>query len=167
MPKESAMSRPGHGFIAYLTLVGCGLLGGCFAHVGYEDDYYEAPPPAYVTTVEPYYYDGRPVYWWRGGWHYHDHGHWRRYRVEPEPLRSARIQGPRAVGPTHAAPVTSPGPRFSNPNERPGSPPGARFGNPGAHPAPPGPRFDHPSALPSRPAPAPQQHGGPRSGPRR
>ncbi len=71
------------------------LAGGCYAGVGYaEDDYGEAPPPAYVESVTPYYYEGHPTYWYNNHWHYRERGHWRRYRSEPVELRRWRAQGP-------------------------------------------------------------------------
>jgi hypothetical protein len=49
------------------------------------------PPPAYVATVQPEYYEGRPVYWYNGNWYFHDaNGAWNYYRTEPGYLHERR-----------------------------------------------------------------------------
>jgi hypothetical protein len=49
------------------------------------------PPDAYVATVQPEYYEGRPVYWYNGNWYFHDaNGAWNYYRTEPAFLRDRR-----------------------------------------------------------------------------
>ncbi len=100
---RSSLSRA---LVLGLLLFGGSVLSGCFAHVGYDDAYDDdEPPPGYVATISPYYYEGQPVYWWGGNWHYRDHDHWRHYGAEPAPLREFRMHG----GP-------APGPRFGVPN---------------------------------------------------
>ena len=50
-----------------------------------------APPAAYIATVTPEYYEGRPVYWYNDNWYYRDrHNHWVYYRHEPAYLRERR-----------------------------------------------------------------------------
>ena|SRR5579859_7180676 len=49
------------------------------------------PPDAYVATVAPEYYEGRPVYLYNNYWYFRDeHGAWQYYRHEPEYLRGRR-----------------------------------------------------------------------------
>lgn len=86
-----------------LALLLAGSLTGCFADAGYSVTvdgsvgpdgtvYEEDLPPAFIATAEPYYYQGRPTYWYGNAWHYREGGRWNRYRVEPAPLRSFRGQ---------------------------------------------------------------------------
>ncbi len=50
-----------------------------------------APPDAYIATVQPEYYEGRPVYWYNGSWYYRGPGGaWGYYRTEPAFLRDRR-----------------------------------------------------------------------------
>lgn len=94
--------------------------GGCYAGVGYaEDRYDEAPPPAIVSSAEPFYYEGHPNYWYRGAWHYRDDGHWRRYRSEPEPMRRWRTErrAPPPANPPAARPLPPPAMREGPPHE--------------------------------------------------
>ena len=49
-----------------------------------------APPPAYIATVEPEYFEGRPVYYYNNSWYYRDHGRWSYYRTEPTYLHERR-----------------------------------------------------------------------------
>jgi hypothetical protein len=48
------------------------------------------PPPAYIATVRPVYYEGRPVYFYNGYWHYRNGNRWMYYRSEPGYLRPHR-----------------------------------------------------------------------------
>jgi hypothetical protein len=48
------------------------------------------PPAAYIATVEPEYFEGRPVYFYNNYWYYRERGHWRYYRAEPRYLRERR-----------------------------------------------------------------------------
>lgn len=72
---------------ALATVTLAGALVGCYAGM-YDDDY---PPAAYVSTAEPVYYEGRPVYWYHDRWYYRDGGGWRHYRSEPVVLRQHRV----------------------------------------------------------------------------
>ncbi len=77
-------------------------MAGCYAGVGYatpadgvyepEGLYQDGLPPAFVATAQPYYYAGRPNYWYRNHWHYREGGRWNHYRAEPAPLREYRTQ---------------------------------------------------------------------------
>ncbi len=33
-----------------------------------------APPPAYIASAQPEYFEGRPVYYYNNYWHYRDRG---------------------------------------------------------------------------------------------
>ncbi len=48
------------------------------------------PPPAYIATVQPEYYEGHAVYFYGGNWHYRDGGRWTYYHGEPPYLRDRR-----------------------------------------------------------------------------
>jgi hypothetical protein len=52
------------------------------------------PPPTFVATVEPVYYNGQPAYWYRNHWYWRDGGgHWSYYRQEPGFLHDHRMHG--------------------------------------------------------------------------
>jgi hypothetical protein len=44
------------------------------------DDY---PPPEYIATVEPVYYENRATYWYGNHWYYRDYLGWHYYNSEP------------------------------------------------------------------------------------
>ena len=49
---------------------------------------YPPPPPAYVASYHPIYYNGYAHYWYNSHWYYRDRGGaWRWYDREPEYLR--------------------------------------------------------------------------------
>jgi hypothetical protein len=48
------------------------------------------PPDAYLATVAPEYFEGRPVYFYNGSWYYRDARGWNYYRNEPPFLRDRR-----------------------------------------------------------------------------
>ena len=54
----------------------------------------DAPPPppdAYIATVQPEYYEGRPVYWFNGNWFFRGPGGaWHYYHTEPAFLHDRR-----------------------------------------------------------------------------
>jgi hypothetical protein len=55
------------------------------------------PPPEYVATTEPVYYEGHAAYWYGNHWNWRDgHGAWNHYDHEPAALADRRM---------HAAPV--------------------------------------------------------------
>jgi hypothetical protein len=81
-------------FALLLTFALVGL-SSCYATVGYDSAYDgDYPPAAYIATTEPYYLEGRPVYWYHDRWYYRDGGGWRHYQREPAELRARRLQGP-------------------------------------------------------------------------
>ena len=48
------------------------------------------PPPAFIATATPVYFEGHAAYWYGGHWHYR-HGHeWRMYHEEPRYLHEYR-----------------------------------------------------------------------------
>ena len=88
-----AMSRIAGLFLLGVSVAtiaaGCtvGVAGGGY---GYDGDY---PPDAYIATTEPFYFDGRPTYWYGGQWYYRDGGRWAHYNREPPALYQRRMQG--------------------------------------------------------------------------
>jgi hypothetical protein len=67
------------GLAAIASLV---LTTSCYGEVDAEPAYY--PPPSYVATSDPVFYDGHAVYWYGGHWAYRDGGgRWNYYRHEP------------------------------------------------------------------------------------
>jgi hypothetical protein len=48
------------------------------------------PPPVFVATVQPEYYEGHPVYWYHNNWYYRDAHGWRYYHTEPRYLHERR-----------------------------------------------------------------------------
>ena len=48
------------------------------------------PPADYIATVDPEYYENRPVYFYNEHWYYRDHGRWSYYHDEPGYLRDRR-----------------------------------------------------------------------------
>jgi hypothetical protein len=48
------------------------------------------PPPEYIATQQPEYFEGRPVYYYGGTWYYRDRGAWSYYHGEPAYLRDRR-----------------------------------------------------------------------------
>jgi hypothetical protein len=80
-------------FLAVGALVlGTGALTGCAAEVepAYYPDAAYYPPPAFVATAAPVYYEGRPVYWYGNRWYYRNGGGWGYYRREPAYLAGRR-----------------------------------------------------------------------------
>jgi hypothetical protein len=53
------------------------------------------PPPEYIATTPPAYYQGRPCYFYDGYWHFRDQrGTWRYFREEPRFLAERRVREP-------------------------------------------------------------------------
>jgi hypothetical protein len=48
------------------------------------------PPPDFVATATPVYFEGRPAYWWGNRWYYRDGPRWGYYHDEPGYLRDWR-----------------------------------------------------------------------------
>lgn len=83
---------PNVAFAAVLALVTAGV-SGCYGELDEE-----GPPPGYVATVSPVYYEGRPAYWYGNRWYYRDGARWGAYRSEPGYLHNYRVQGNVRVG---------------------------------------------------------------------
>jgi hypothetical protein len=79
-------------FAALLALVTAGT-AGCYGEVDEE-----GPPPGFVATASPVYYEGHPAYWYGNRWYYRDGAGWGAYRSEPGYLRNYRVQGGVRVG---------------------------------------------------------------------
>lgn len=55
------------------------------------------PPPEYIATTEPVYYEGHAAYWYGDHWYWHDaHGAWNHYDHEPALLANRRMHSPPA-----------------------------------------------------------------------
>lgn len=53
------------------------------------------PPPEYVATTEPVYYEGHAAYWYNNHWYWQDeHGAWNHYDQEPAFLADRRMHSP-------------------------------------------------------------------------
>jgi hypothetical protein len=49
------------------------------------------PPPEYIATTEPVYYEGHAAYWYGNHWYWRDeHGGWGHYDREPPFLADRR-----------------------------------------------------------------------------
>jgi hypothetical protein len=76
------------------ALPACALLGvGGIAAAQVEVQVgFAPPPPTYVATAEPVYYNGQPAYWYQNHWYWRDGGgRWSYYREEPAFLRDHRM----------------------------------------------------------------------------
>jgi hypothetical protein len=55
------------------------------------------PPPEYIATSEPAYYEGHAAYWYNNHWYWRDeHGGWNHYDQEPAFLADRRAHFPPA-----------------------------------------------------------------------
>ncbi len=50
------------------------------------------PPPSFLATAVPVYYQGRPAYWYQNRWYYRDGRNWQYYNDEPVYLRDYRVR---------------------------------------------------------------------------
>ena len=75
---------------AALGVVVCGTLAvtGCAAEVVAESPYY--PPPGFLATANPVYYEGRPAFYYNQRWYFRSGGGWGYYRNEPGYLYNRR-----------------------------------------------------------------------------
>jgi hypothetical protein len=79
---------------AALLTVGCVEGGPAAGQVGFSVQI-GPPPPEFIATTAPVYFEGHPTYWFNGYWHYRDpRGQWLFYRQEPPVLASRRVQRP-------------------------------------------------------------------------
>jgi hypothetical protein len=62
---------------------------GCGPEVIAEPAYY--PPPAFIASTSPVYYQGRPSYYYNNRWYYRSGGGWGYYRNEPTYLYQRRV----------------------------------------------------------------------------
>ena len=55
------------------------------------------PPPEFIATTEPVYYENHAAYWYGGRWVWRDErGTWNHYEREPPALAQRRVQAPPA-----------------------------------------------------------------------
>jgi hypothetical protein len=53
------------------------------------------PPPEFVATAQPEYYEGHAAYWYGNHWYWRDeHGGWNHYDNEPPGLAERRAHAP-------------------------------------------------------------------------
>jgi hypothetical protein len=53
------------------------------------------PPPEYIATTDPVYYEGHATYWYAGHWNWRDpRGAWNHYDHEPPSLADRRSHAP-------------------------------------------------------------------------
>ncbi len=52
------------------------------------------PPPDFIATSTPVYYEGHAAYWYGNRWYYRDGGNWRFYHDEPAYLHGYRGREP-------------------------------------------------------------------------
>ncbi len=58
---------------------------------------WEPPPPEYIATTEPAYYEGHAAYYYNSHWYWRDaHGGWNHYEHEPAFLADRRAHFPPA-----------------------------------------------------------------------
>lgn len=50
----------------------------------------EGPPPDFIATTQPVYFEGRAAYWWNNRWWFRDGPRWGWYHEEPAFLRDHR-----------------------------------------------------------------------------
>ncbi len=62
---------------------------GCVAELDAEPAYY--PPPAYIASASPVYYEGRPAYFYNDRWYFRSGAGWGYYRSEPRYLYQQRV----------------------------------------------------------------------------
>ena len=68
---------------------GTTVASGCAAEVVAEPAYY--PPPAFIATASPVYYEGRPVFFYNERWYFRTGNGWGYYRSEPAYLYKRRV----------------------------------------------------------------------------
>lgn len=76
------------------SLIAAGILASCLVPMPAEGQVYVdvglAPPPEFIATATPVYYEGRPAYWWNGRWYFRDGARWGYWHDEPGYLHDWR-----------------------------------------------------------------------------
>lgn len=70
-----------------------GALSACVATVSpYGDvEVSSFPPPEFIATASPVYFEGHAAYFWGGHWYYRSGPGWHMYRQEPPVLHDHRV----------------------------------------------------------------------------
>ena len=76
-----------------IMVAGATATSGCAATIVAEPLYY--PPPGFLATATPVYYEGRPAYYYNDHWYFQTSHGWSYYRSEPGFLYRQRV----VVGP--------------------------------------------------------------------
>jgi hypothetical protein len=75
----------------FLIVSALGAFAGVSLVGGTADAQWAPPPPEFIATTEPVYYEGHAAYWYGNRWVYRDeHGGWGRYDHEPPALADRR-----------------------------------------------------------------------------
>jgi hypothetical protein len=80
------MNRPVWKFVSVILPVAAVAIG--YSHDAHAQ--FRGPPPAYIASYEPIYYNGFAHYLYRDHWYYRDHAAWRGYDREPGFLHDRR-----------------------------------------------------------------------------
>jgi hypothetical protein len=75
---------------------GAGMLAAVLFTSAPASAQWEPPPPEYIATTEPVYYEGHPAYWYNGHWYWRDEHGWNHYDQEPAFLADRRAHFPPA-----------------------------------------------------------------------
>ncbi len=84
----------GRVLVAALLGAAAVLAAGCEVGLATYPDayYYDYPPPDYVATAAPVYFEGHAAYWYHDHWYYRAGGRWESYRHEPRVLAEHRAR---------------------------------------------------------------------------
>ena len=78
------------------VVIASALCGVCLVGVPAAGQW-APPPPEFIASTEPVYYEGRAAYWYHDHWYWRDaHGAWSHYDVEPAFLADRRAHFPPA-----------------------------------------------------------------------
>jgi uncharacterized membrane protein YgcG len=76
---------------AFVIVSAVGVLAAASLIGGPAGAQWAPPPPEYVATTEPVYYEGHAAYWYGNHWNWRDeHGGWNHYDSEPRFLADHR-----------------------------------------------------------------------------
>jgi hypothetical protein len=82
--EEKPMNRTIKSLVFATALPLVGAFAICASPKTAEAQYYAPPPPGYVASYEPVYYNGYAHYYYGNRWYYRDHGGaWQYYNHEP------------------------------------------------------------------------------------